>query len=417
MSLERQLASLVGEEHLERCDALGDLPCALPADLAQAREVLSLAASEGAGVRLMGFGSKLLWQAPSGTAQLALSTRRMSGVVEFEPGDGTLTALAGTPMAELRRRSAEAGLELTPDVPRPDRATLGGVLAAGASGPDRTRHGASRLHVLGTRTLLASGRETLSGGRLVKNVTGYDLHRLYCGSHGSLALITEASLRLFPAPQQHRALRYDFGDLAEALAFDAELATCGVAPRVATLLPHLSDAAWSLHIGLAGREAQLDLELERCRALRAPQEVLEGTPAEERGAEVRDAEPSAEETLFAHLTCRASRLRAACGELFDALGSLPHGTATLQPRVASLDLALEADALPASELAARIEDAVLRLAPLGARLELRGPGVEHSAPRPSGESPAALTLMRRLKHTYDPTSLLVGGSLGGRIQP
>ena len=416
MSLESQLTSIVGEAHVERCEALGGLPCAHPADLTQAREVLALAQRERARVRLLGFGSKLRWQAPSGEAQLVLSTRRMSGIVEFEPGDGTLTALAGTPMAELRRVSAEAGLELTPDVPRPERATLGGVLAAGASGPDRTRHGASRLHVLGTRTLLASGEETLSGGRLVKNVTGYDLHRLYCGSHGSLALITEASLRLFPAPQAHLALRYDFGDLAEALTFESQLAGCGVAPRTVTVLPHLSDAAWSLHVGLAALSAQLDLELERCRALREPQEVLEGTAARERTDQVRDAEPSAEEATLAHLTCRPSRLAAACGELFDALGSIPHGTSTLQPRVASLDLVLDLEGVSARELEERLADAARRLAPLGARLELRGREVALSSHCRGEDSPAALTLMRRLKQTYDPAGLLVGGSLGGRIE-
>ena len=417
MSLERQLTELLGEEHVEACAALGGLPCALPADLLEARAVLALAKQEGARVRLLGFGSKLAWQPPSGEAQLALSTRRMSGVVEFEPGDGTLTALAGTPMAELRRLSAEADLELTPDVPRPQRATLGGVLAAGASGPDRTRHGAARLHVLGTRTLLASGEETRSGGRLVKNVTGYDLHRLYCGSHGSLAMITEASLRLFPAPQHHRALRYDFGDLAEALAFDAQLAGCGVAPRTATLLPHLSDAAWSLHVGLAGREAQLDLELGRCRAVREPQEVLDGADALERSDRVRDAEPSAEQETLAHLTCRPSRLRAACGALFDALGALGHGAATLQPRVASLDLALVLDGLPPRELTARLESARAELAPLDARVELRGPNVASTPSAHLDESPAALMLMRRLKQTYDPSGVWAGGSLGGRIQP
>jgi glycolate oxidase FAD binding subunit len=416
VSLERQLTELLGEEHVEACAALGGLPCALPADLSQARAVLALAKQERARIRLMGFGSKLAWQATSSDAQLVVSTRRMSGVVEFEPGDGTLTALAGTPLAELRRLSAEADLELTPDVPRPQRATLGGVLAAGASGPDRTRHGAARLHVLGTRTLLANGEETRSGGRLVKNVTGYDLHRLYCGSHGSLAMITEASLRLFPASQHHRALRYDFGDLAEGLAFDAELAACGVAPRTATLLPHLSEAAWSLHVGLAGREAQLDLELERCRGLREPQEVLDGSDALERSDHVRDAEPSAEGATLAHLTCRPSRLRAATGALFDALGGLGHGASVLQPRVASLDLALVLDGLPLRELAERIEAARRELAPLGARLELRGPGVEAAAAS-IDESPAALTLMRRLKQTYDPSGLWAGGSLGGRIQP
>ena len=151
-----------------------------------------------------GLGSKLGWTRPPPRADLLVSTRRLAGLLRHEPDDGTLSALAGTPMSELRAAALAGGHWLTPDVAAPRRATLGGVIAAGQSGLDRLRFGPARHHVLGARVMLADGTIARSGGQLVKNVTGFDLHRLYAGSHGSLCVILEVALRLFPAPRARR---------------------------------------------------------------------------------------------------------------------------------------------------------------------------------------------------------------------
>ncbi len=403
MKLETELRGVVGAQGLLE-ERLAEAPIVAPASEEEARALLHLARTQELRVKLLGLGSKLSWSAAAQGIDFALSTRRLRGIVEFVPGDGTITAFAGTPMSELREAAQAGGLELSPDVPRPERATLGGVLAAGASGPDRTRHGPSRLHVLGMRTLLASGEITKSGGRLVKNVTGYDLHRLYCGSHGTLALILEASLRLAPAPELRRLLRYTCDDLASGLALAHKIASVRVKPRCLTLMGS-QGVTWSVELELAGRPAALDLELERLAALRSPSEVFEGAAAIERSRQIRDFEPDASTQLVLHLSSRPSQLRASCDKLFNALGSLEHGRVVVQPTLATLDMQLRSEGAVTEGVQAARE----ALAPLGSRLVLRGPGSQHGPPDISG---AELTLVRRLRDTYDPGGLFAGLPIG-----
>jgi glycolate oxidase FAD binding subunit len=178
-----------------RVTALGALPLAEPQDEAQLCALLRLAAREKLRVLPLGLGSARR------AADFALTTRALRGVVEYEPDEGVITARAGTTLAELRTLTARERHWLTPFVAREEHCTLGGVLSAGQSGLDRLRFGPLRHHVLGMRVVLGDGTVVKSGGRLVKNVTGYDMHRLYTGAQGSLCVVLEASLRLFPAPR------------------------------------------------------------------------------------------------------------------------------------------------------------------------------------------------------------------------
>ncbi|MCB9916212.1 MAG: FAD-binding oxidoreductase [Planctomycetes bacterium] len=349
MSLFASLERVVGAAHVAPAAHLGGLPVASPADEAEARALIELARADGLRLAPLGCGSKLAWAPPPARVDALLGTRRLAGVVEFVPGDGTLTARCGSTMAELAALVRAEGLELTPDVPRPERATLGGTLAAGASGPDRTRHGAGRLHVLGTRALLASGEVAKSGGRLVKNVTGYDLHRLYCGSFGSLALLLEASLRLFPAPEARRAAGFALDELGAALELARALHAARLPLRALTVT-NARDAAWWVHVELVGRAAQLERDLARVAALRAPDEVLHGDDAAARAPRsCATPSPTPRTRASCASPCAAERLAPACGALlFDALHGLAHGAAVLQPAVATLDLALDGADRPTS---------------------------------------------------------------------
>lgn len=178
-----------------RVSASGTLPLAEPQDEAQLCALLRLAAREKLRVQPLGLG------AADRAADFALTTRALAGIVEYEPDEGVITARAGTTLAELRARTARERHWLTPFVAREEENTLGGAISAGQSGLDRLRFGPLRHHVLGMRVALGDGMVVKSGGRLVKNVTGYDMHRLYTGARGSLCVVLEASLRLFPAPR------------------------------------------------------------------------------------------------------------------------------------------------------------------------------------------------------------------------
>ena len=218
-----QLANALAAEGLElEQDARFAFPLVAPASEEQLASVVARAGRDGLRVLPLGLGSKLSFTRPEALAaaradsdpiDLALSTQKLQEVQAYEPGDGTLTAAAGARWSDLAARVGRGGHRLTPDVPFPQRASLGGVLAAGLSGPDRLRDGPLRHHVLGMRVVRSDGSGSRTGGRLVKNVTGFDLHRLYCGSRGTLCVIVEASLRLFPAPHAERALSVRSADV------------------------------------------------------------------------------------------------------------------------------------------------------------------------------------------------------------
>jgi len=408
--LEREL----GAQAVGRLEALGEVPVAFPRDEEMALELVRLASAEGWALALVGGGRALGWGAFSRTPDLAISTRELAGIVEFEPGDGTITARAGTSLAELRGVAREAGLELTPDVPRPAQTTLGGMIGAGRSGPDRLRHGPGRLHVLGTRTISPQGEVTKSGGRLVKNVTGYDLHRLYCASFGSLGLVVEASLRLFAAPEEVIVLSREYSDLAEALRVAEGLRGRRVTPAAITIAnPGSQPSTWRLSVVLAGRASHLELEEQRIADLLPDAECTRGDAARALREHLRDLEPASHSAALLHLAAPPSMLRQACGQLFDALGPHEHLGAVLQPGVATLDLAL--DQVQTPRLLELLGRAHAALAPLGARLHLRTPTPLPAASFPFSSDRLKLALMHRLRRSHDSRDLLVGRPQDGGL--
>jgi len=298
MTLVAELDALAEVETSER----SGLPLAAPADVDGCRAVLHLARERGLRVGLVGAGSS----AVAAGHDLWLSTRRLAGVVSYEPGDGTLTALAGTPWSELARTVDAGGHHLSPALADDEPATLGGLVAAGRSGFDRLRHGPLRHQVLGLRFLLADGTEAKSGGRLVKNVTGYDLHRLLAGSHGRLALILEASLRLSPRPETRRVLVGRAGSWEEALGRCRALRALPLRPEALTVHGDRADAL-ELELHLAGRADTVAWESERARAL-DPELSEDDAPAERRRARLAAERPPAPGTTRATWSTRPSRL-------------------------------------------------------------------------------------------------------------
>ncbi|MEO5618697.1 MAG: FAD-binding oxidoreductase [Candidatus Eisenbacteria bacterium] len=180
-----------------------------PASREEAAEALRAADRDRRGVVPWGGGVALPFEAAPAGYDVALDLTALDRIVEYEPADLTLTAECGVTIATLRATLAAQGQELPLEAAHADRATLGGVLAANASGPRRRRFGAPRDRILGARYLFSDGSGARTGGKVVKNVAGYGLHRLLCGSRGGLGIILEASLKLQPAPASRVALIYD----------------------------------------------------------------------------------------------------------------------------------------------------------------------------------------------------------------
>ena len=175
-----------------------------------------LAGGEGS-VRVRGAGTKLGWGRPVEPAA-ELSTAALDRIVEHNAGDLTAVLQAGVPLSRAQEAFAEAGQMLALDPPD-GGATIGGVLATGDSGPLRHRYGAPRDLVLGVRVALADGTVARAGGKVIKNVAGYDLAKLFCGSFGTLGAIVEVAVRLHPRrPTVSAALTADDPDRLAAEA-------------------------------------------------------------------------------------------------------------------------------------------------------------------------------------------------------
>jgi glycolate oxidase FAD binding subunit len=170
-----------------------------PASVADASRVLAAAHRAGKHVVVLGNGGKLGLGNPPERVDLILCTRRMDRVLEHAAGDLVVKVEAGARLADLQAALAPAGQWLALDPPEPG-ATVGGVVAANASGPRRLRYGTVRDLIIGITVVLADGTVAHAGGKVVKNVAGYDLAKLFCGSLGTLGLIAEATFRLYPRP-------------------------------------------------------------------------------------------------------------------------------------------------------------------------------------------------------------------------
>ncbi|MFN4087826.1 MAG: glycolate oxidase subunit GlcE [Alphaproteobacteria bacterium] len=182
--------------------------------------------ADGAPCEILGGGSKRGLGRPM-QAERRLSTHRLSGILDYEPEELVLTALPGTPLRDVQavlagRRQMMAFEPL--DMARlvggdPGAGTLGGMLACNLAGPRRLKMGAARDHFLGAACVTGRGEAIRTGGKVVKNVTGYDLCKLLAGSHGTLAVLTEVTIKVLPAPEDLRTLLLH--RLDEAAALDA----------------------------------------------------------------------------------------------------------------------------------------------------------------------------------------------------
>jgi glycolate oxidase FAD binding subunit len=147
-----------------------------------------------------------------------LCVKNLAGMLEYQPGEFTFTALAGTPIREVQQQLHEHGQYLPFDPPLAEAgATLGGTVAAGLSGPGRFRYGGVRDFLLGVRLVNGAGDVVFGGGKVVKNAAGFDIPKLMIGSLGQFGVIVEVTFKVFPARQASTTLTVELADVAEAV--------------------------------------------------------------------------------------------------------------------------------------------------------------------------------------------------------
>lgn len=268
-SFEENLRAVVGTENLRAASAVdgfsGVLPqfVAEPKDEKQLATALSIANEAGIAVIPRGGGTKLDWGNPPQNAQLIVSTARLNRIVEHAWADLTATVEAGCTLRSLQQTLAQHGQRLAFDGLWPERATIGGVLSTNESGSLRLRFGALRDLIIGVTIALPDGTLASSGGKVVKNVAGYDLPKLVTGAFGTLGIITRAVFRLHPLPRATQSFSFA-GENSQAvqqriLAIqDSQLAHTALQIRCAAGEPPSADILFeATEAGLAAQESQL----------------------------------------------------------------------------------------------------------------------------------------------------------------
>ena len=214
--------------------------------------MLGEAAAADLAVIPVGGGRALGMGDPPARVDLALHTSRLDRIVDFSPHDLTVTVEAGIELEALQAELAKAKQFLPLDPFGGPGHTIGGLLASGWSGPLRLRYGTARDYLVGLRVALPDGKLARSGGRVVKNVSGYDLNKLHLGALGTLGVIVEASFKLFPLPLREVTVRREADSFEDAWQEAGRALSLAMPPVALEMLR--TDAGYSLVARIAGSE-------------------------------------------------------------------------------------------------------------------------------------------------------------------
>jgi glycolate oxidase FAD binding subunit len=383
----------------------------LQAVLTEAREARLAAIAVGGGTHL-GAGN-----APA-AYDVAISTARLDTTFEHEPADLTVTVDAGLRLADVQARLARQGQTLPLDPPCGDDATVGGVLAANAHGPLRHAYGTARDWLIGMRVVHADGTTSKSGGRVVKNVAGYDMHKLYVGSLGTLGVIAQVTFNLAPLPRAQTTAAVAFGTARDAAAFVMAARDAGLSLHAAELLSPpaahavMNDARWIVLARIAGGPAGVERSMREVGRLaahaRAGIDDGDGTAAWQRWSLA--FRPGA-------LSLRVSVMPSAVAETMEVLdrgfaGAAAQMSATVAAGVIRIHLEPSHEARPAA-LVARAQDVAARA---GGTLAIdAAPAALKRDIDVFGPLRSDFAIMRRLKEQLDPQGVLSPGRFAGRL--
>ena len=371
----------------------------------EAAELLRALGDAGRPLRVRGGGTKLGWGAAGEPVEVEVSTGGLTRMVEHNEGDFTAVLEAGTPFAQAKATFAAAGqmLALDPPLGEGEAATLGGVIAAADSGPLRHRYGGARDLIVGMTVALSDGKLSASGGRVIKNVAGYDIGKLMAGSMGTLGLIVSVSLRLHPLPEGSATA---WGAASDPAVLARTAAALAAQPLEADSL----DVAWDDGAGRvlvrftgAAAERQAQAVLDRLRA-----GGLEDVQATGDDAPLWDAQRAAQRSSSGAVL-KVSALPADLGVVLAAARDA--GARAVSRAALGLSwLTLEGESLPdrVAGLRAALDPRACTL------LDAPGPVRERLAPWPDAE-PGSLAVMRRVKERFDPARIFRPGAFVGGI--
>jgi glycolate oxidase FAD binding subunit len=347
-------------------------------------------------------------------ADVALDTTRLNEVEHYDPADLTVGVGAGMTVAQLKTMVRADGLLFAGDPPLLDQATVGGVLAAATQGPLHHGYGGLRDFCIGIRFITGDGRKAKGGGRVVKNVAGYDLMKLLIGSYGTLAVITSASFKLFPAPRGTKTFIAEFATATEALQFRdlvmrsplAPMCLELVSPRARQLMrPETTSDAWVICVRAAGSDAVLA----RCRRElgSAITRELEGDKEVEMWASIENYPMSQRRPGFTFCWWSQAVINVPVSEVGTAIQVLQefepaHSSGPSLVGRVGLGILMVAFSTDAIEVLARVLDALEKRLSRNFSVCVCAPGKLWRV------TPTDLSSMRAVKRALDPNNVLRG---------
>ena len=430
--LRERLSGLLEEAALAPEDSLGDYAVdgvvpravAFPSSEEQLASILALANSQGLTVTPSGSGSlNTLGNAPS-SVDIVLATTGLEPLIDHRPDDLTVTVGAGVTLGALRERLSASEQWLPLDPPLAPRRTIGGILATDLSGPLSLSQGFARDLVIGMKVASPAGESTKSGGRVVKNVTGFDLAKLHIGALGTLGVILEVSFKVWPLPRADTTLVAGYGSLADATAAVQELLASHAVPDAAEVVASTAKTtpcvAYLRFVGTSvGVEVRLDEARSRLRASGGDTiEMLEGEPAAKawRGLADFGWDAQGSDDLLLRFGCPPSRV----GQLATAVERLAAGESggyslLAGPGRGALRCLLSGDLSP-DDVQAAAERCREMASSVGGYAVVERCATAAKAGLDVWDAPGdALELMKRVKDRFDPNHILNRGRYVGGI--
>jgi glycolate oxidase FAD binding subunit len=404
---------------------------ALPATVDEMSHVLRVANAAGAAVTPWGGGTLQAVGQPPDRLDIVLSLERLNRVLIYEPDDLTCSVEAGMTLGQLGRLLGEHNQMLPLDPPLPERATIGGLIAANASGARRHGYGTLRDLLIGIRVVHADGMVSKAGGMVVKNVSGYDMMKLYLGSLGTVAVVVSANFKLLPRPAAQATAIVRFDDLAPALATVDVLLASQLVPTAINVF----DAAAAGAVGLDGAGAALAVRCEGpAPAVERTVRDVQALAAEQGGRNSTGLDGATTETFWATVADFARVDDLATDEAVLKISVIP----TEAPAaLAAIESACASAGLRAARVAqAGVGIVLARVSPADAGQPF-GPALATAqrqlverwktavvlgcAPQHKpglavwGAEPSGLGVMRSIKQEYDPNGVLNKGRFVGGI--
>jgi glycolate oxidase FAD binding subunit len=367
-----------------------------PRGVSEAARLLSALARDKQRVAFVGGGTELSLGAPPERIDAVVRTRGLSRIVEYQPADMVMVVEAGVTLAMMQQAAREHRQRLALDPPWPDRATIGGIVATSSFGPRRARYGSVRDLIIGVQMVRADGTLARGGGKVVKNVAGFDLPKIACASLGTLGLIAGATFRLHPLPEASETLVVSGLSAAEVVASVAQVRAAQLEPAALAALRGAS--GYDLVLCFEGFGKGVQQQVARLRQLAPAARSDEGIWA--RHDAVRTGGPL--RIKVAALGTHAAAVEKALSPLALEFAWYPTlGIGFAAGAAVEGAAALLADAR--AELARRGGSLVVQAAPAGLRID------------PWGPPPASFPLMQRLKDNFDPEHRLNPGRFVGGI--